>query len=100
MEELLKIMYRNFINEENTSTSKELRIIREQMKDIDNATEKLESILNKDLFSEIYDLIYDGISDLIESSFVAGFAQCAKMMSNGKIDFFSNDNEKGGNEDE
>lgn len=90
MEQLLKIMYRNFINEEDESTSKELKIIREQMKDIDKASEKLEGILNKDLYSEIYDLIYDGVSDLTEAAFIAGFAQCAKMMSNGKIDFLSN----------
>ena len=91
MEQLLKIMYRNFINEEDESTSKELRIIREQMKDIDKATDKLETILNKDLFSEIYDLIYDGVSDLTEASFMAGFSQCAKMMSNGKINFLPNE---------
>lgn len=91
MEQLLKIMYRNFINEEDETTSKELRIIREQMKDIDKATDKLESILNKDLYSEIYDLIYDGVSDLTEAAFVAGFAQCAKMMSNGKINFLPNE---------
>lgn len=91
MEQLLKIMYRNFINEEDESTSKELRIIREQMKDIDKATDKLETILNKDLFSEIYDLIYYGASDLTEASFMAGFSQCAKMMSNGKINFLPNE---------
>ena len=91
MEELLKIVYLNFISEETTSTSKELKIVRDSEKGIDEATEKLQELLSDKIFTEIYDLIYDSLSDTIEASFVAGFSQCAKMLSNGKLDFFPED---------
>lgn len=91
MEELLKIIYRNFLCEEDEKSSRELRNIRENTKDIETAMGKLEKLLNWDLYSDISELVYDGLSELQEAAFMAGFSQCAKIMSNGKIDFMPND---------
>lgn len=96
MEELLKIVYRNFLCEEDEKSSRELRNIRSQLKDVETAMEKIEKLLNWDLYSEISELVYDGIAELQEAAFMAGFSQCAKIMSNGKIDFMPNETKLGG----
>lgn len=90
MEEMLKIIYRNFINEEDESTSRELRFIRENEEQIDKAAEKISELLNPDIADEICDMIYDGLSDIVEAAFCAGFARSANFLSNGKINLLPN----------
>lgn len=90
MEELLKIVYRNFLNEETTETTPAIRNINEQWSMVDETFKKLEDVLNKNLCTEIYDKITLCIAEIQEATFIVGFAQCAKIMSNGKIDFLNN----------
>ena len=91
MEEMLKIIYRNFINEEDESTSSELRLIRKNEKLIDEATEKIGELLNPEIADGICDKIYEGLSDIIEAAFCAGFSRSAMLLSNGKIVLMPND---------
>lgn len=91
MEELLKIAYNNFMETENGSTSKSGRLMREKWAEADQIFEKLESILNPNLFNEIYDQITDSFRDIQEAAFIAGFAYCAKFLTNGKTDLLPND---------
>lgn len=95
MEEMLKILYRSFLETESES-SESLRIIYESQKQVDEALNELEDVVSSKLFNELYDKITDGMSDAKEAAFMAGFAQCAKFMSNGKIDFFPVQNLAGG----
>ena len=95
MEEMLKILYRSFLETESES-SESLRIIYESQKQVDEALNELEDVVSSKLFDELYDKITDGMSDAREAAFMAGFAQCAKFMSNGKIDFFPVQNSAGG----
>ena len=95
MEEMLKILYRSFLETESES-SESLRIIYESQKQVDEALNELEDVVSSKLFDELYDKITDGMSDAKEAAFMAGFAQCAKFMSNGKIDFFPVQNSAGG----
>ena len=89
MEELLKLVYRNFLNEETTETDPSIISINEQWSKVAEAFGKLEAVLNENLCEEVYDKITECLSDVQEIAFVAGFAQCAKFMSNGKIDFLA-----------
>lgn len=95
MEELLKIAYRNFMNTENADSSEMVRIINKNWGNAEAAINRLEDILNADLFYDINAEICDGIADVQEAAFIAGFSYCAKFMTNGKVDFFANV-EKGG----
>ena len=95
MEEMLKILYRSFLETESESSGS-LRIIYESQKQVDEALNELEDVVSSKLFNELYDKITDGMSDAKEAAFMAGFAQCAKFMSNGKIDFFPVQNLAGG----
>lgn len=94
MEELLKIAYQNFMDTENVSTSGEIRIINKHWESAENAIGKLKDILNAELFYETNEAIREGIADVQEAAFIAGFSYCAKFMTNGKVDFFPSD--KGG----
>ena len=98
MEELLKLVYRNFLCEEDENSSRELRNIRENTKEIEMAMEEIEKVLNHDLYCDISEMVYDGLAEVQEASFMAGFSQCAKIMSNGKIDFMPNEQGGGYNE--
>lgn len=91
MEELLKIAYRNFLNNEEVETSKSAQIMNEHWKGIEDALGRLEDILSEKLFVEIYNLIADGAADVQEAAFIAGFAYCAKFLTNGKTDLLPND---------
>lgn len=95
MEEMLKILYRSFLETESESSGS-LRIIYESQKQVDEALNELEDVVSSKLFNELYDKITDGMSDAKEAAFMAGFAQCAKFMSNGKIEFFPVQNSAGG----
>ena len=90
MEELLKIAYSNFLNSNDESNSKEVRIINSSWKGIDEVLNQLQDILSSKLFDETYDKITESISDIQEANFIAGFAYCAKFLTNGKTDLFPN----------
>lgn len=96
MEELLRIAYHNFMDTEDTNTSESVRIINRNWKNITEALAKLEKILSTELFQEIYELISDGAGDIQEAAFIAGFSQCAKFITNGKVNFFAVQEEKDG----
>lgn len=90
MEELLKIAYMNFLNCYDENNSKEIRIINTACKGVDEAFDILQKELNETLFDEVYDKITDSVSDIKESSFIAGFAYCANLLTNGKVDLLPN----------
>lgn len=91
MEELLKIAYRNFLNENDENDSKSVKLINASWKDIDDAIDKLREILSDKLFDEAYEKITDGVAEVQEAAFIAGFACCAKFLTNGKTDLLPND---------
>lgn len=91
MEELLKIAYRNFLDLYDENNSKEIRIINSTWKGIDEAMDILQEALSETLFDEVYDKITDSIVEIQEANFIAGFAYCAKLLTNGKIDLLPND---------
>lgn len=91
MEELLKIAYRNFMNENDAENSKEIRIINESWKGIDEELDDLRDILSDKLFDKAYDKITESVSDIQEAGFVAGFAYCTRFLTNGKTNLFPND---------
>ena len=93
MEELLKIAYRNFMDTKDMNNSEEVCIINKNWETVKDAIARLRDILNPSLFQNIDESIRDGIADVQEASFIAGFSYCAKFLTNGKIDFFP---EKGG----
>lgn len=90
MEELLKMAYWNFLNENDESNSKEVRIINKAQKGIDEELYELREILSDKLFDKVYDKITESVSDIQEANFIAGFAYCAKFLTNGKTDLFPN----------
>lgn len=90
MEELLKMAYVNFLNNNDEETSKSVRLINESWKGIDEELSRLQDILSSKLFDEAYDKITESISDIQEANFIAGFAYCAKFLTNGKTDLFPN----------
>ena len=96
MEEMLKIVYWSFLNNETAETSECVRIINKNWQTTEAALSDLKDILSEKIFDEIYDKIRTGASDIQEAAFMAGFAQCAKFMSNGKIEFFPVQNSAGG----
>lgn len=89
MEELLKIAYREFLNEKDAKNSESVRIINEQWKNIDKALDIIRDTLSDKLYDELYDLITTSSSDVQEAAFIAGFAYCAKFLTNGKVEFLS-----------
>lgn len=89
MEELLKIIYRNFIETETISTSEELRIMGDaELKLYDSLKEKLKGVLGEEMYEEVDALVTDVVADINEASFIAGFSYCAKFLTNGKTNFF------------
>lgn len=98
MEEMLKIVYRSFINEEYATTSECIRIINKNWKLTEDAINTLRDIVSDKIFDELYDKITSGASDIQEAAFIAGFSCCAKFMSNGKVDLFAmQDSNRGDN---
>ena len=91
MEELLKIAYRNFMDVNDANNSKSIRIINTSWKEIDEVIDNLRKILSEKIFDDVYEKITDGASDIQEAAFVAGFACCAKFLTNGKTDLLPND---------
>lgn len=89
MEELLKIAYREFLNEKDTENSESVRIINAQWKNVDKALDIIRDTLSDKLYDELYDLITMGSSDVQEAAFIAGFAYCAKFLTNGRVEFLS-----------
>lgn len=94
MEELLKIAYRNFMDTNDMNNSEEVCIINKKWETAEEAIARLKDILNPILFQDVNEAICDGIADVQEASFIAGFSYCTKFLTNGKIDFFPK--EKGG----
>lgn len=91
MEELLKMAYMNFINDKELIQSKSGKMIDKALIMSGEKLEKLQPILNEDLYDEIYDSVMAGIEKVQETAFIVGFAYCAKFLTNGKIDLFPND---------
>ena len=89
MEEMLKIVYWSFLNNETADTSECVRIINKNWQTTEEALSDLKDILSEKIFDEIYDKIRTGASDIQEAAFIAGFSCCAKFMSNGKVDLFA-----------
>ena len=85
-----KIAYRNFLDCNDENNSKEIRIINASWKGIDEVIEQLHDIISEKLFDDVYEKITDGVSDIQEANFIAGFAYCAKFLTNGKTDLFPN----------
>lgn len=96
MEEMLKIVYRSFLNSETAETSECVRIINKNWETTEDAINVLRDVVSDKIFDDLYDKITSGASDIQEAAFMAGFAQCAKFMSNGKIEFFPVQNSAGG----
>ncbi len=89
MEEMLKIIYLDFINTEDMNTSEELRIMGDaELKLYANLEEKLNGVLDEEMYKEVDTLVTDGAGDIEEAAFIAGFAYCAKFLTHGKTDFF------------
>lgn len=95
MEEILKVIYCNFLTTEEESSAA-MKIIGEKETEIDEALNELEEVLSGKLFDKFFDKITEGVSDIKEAAFIAGFAQCAKFMTNGKVDFLGTYGQKGG----
>lgn len=91
MEELLKIAYRNFLDTNDESTSKGIRIINQATAEIDEELDALRKVLSNELFDEAWDKISGGVAEVQEAAFIAGFACCAKFLTNGKTDLLPND---------
>ena len=90
MEELLKMAYSNFMGENDASNSKEIRIINASWKGIDEELDDLREILSDKLFDKAYDKITESVSEIQEAGFIAGFAYCARFLTNGKTNLFPN----------
>lgn len=91
MEELLKIAYKNFMDDNDADTSKGIRIINKSWRAVDKEIDRLREILSDKLFDEAYDNITNDVCDIQEAAFIAGFACCAKFLTNGKTDLLPND---------
>lgn len=89
MEELLRIAYTNFLNTEDEKTSECVRIINRHWKGIEDVFEELNKLLSYELCEKISDMILDGATEIQEAAFMAGFTQCAKFITNGKVNFFA-----------
>jgi hypothetical protein len=87
MEEMLKIIYRNYLADECNDWGNETESAKAGSRKIDDGLEILRETVNEKIFDDVYDKITDGTCDMREAMFTAGFAYCAKFMSNGKIDF-------------
>lgn len=83
MEEMLKIIYFNFLDDE--EASEKVNVHHEKS---ENAILKLEPILNVDLYSEVREEALDAVSDLRECLFMLGFAYGVQMVSSGKVNLF------------
>ena len=90
MLEMLRLIYRSFLNEEDEKTSGAVRYINSKMKETDNAIEILEKTVSNEQFDELYNLIVDGACEIQEAGFIAGYAYCALLMSDGQIDLLQN----------
>ncbi len=89
MEELLKIAYREFMNEKDVENSESVKIINQKWESIDKGIDLLRETVSEKIFDELYDLIVDGSADVQEAAFIAGFSYCAKFLTNGKVEFLS-----------
>lgn len=89
MEELLKIVYRNFMDTEDAKNSERVRTINASWEKSEIGLKRLKEVLSENLYKELYDYFYDGLADVQEAAFICGFSYCAKFMTNGKVDFFS-----------
>lgn len=90
MEELLKIAYREFLDQCDVENSKEIRLINSTWKGINEAIDILQKELKEKVFDDVYDKITDSVADIQEANFIAGFAYCTKLLTNGKIDLMPN----------
>lgn len=96
MEEMLKIVYRSFLNSETAETSECVRIINKNWETTEDAINVLRDVVSDKIFDDLYDKITSGASDIQEAAFIAGFSCCAKFMSNGKVDLFAMQDSIGG----
>ena len=87
MEEFLKIIYTNFTESDDDSCKAASTMINDSWGKVDDILTGFEETMSKKLHDELCDNMTEGINDIQEASFIAGFSYCAKFMSNGKIDF-------------
>lgn len=81
MEQFAKMIYRN---QESQQEFGENALYFEKGEELLN---KLESILSRELFGEIYDLFTKGCMEVEENAFISGFEYACKCLSAGKIEF-------------
>lgn len=91
MEELLKIAYENFLDTNDVNNSKSVRIINSACYKMYDSVDSLKDVLSEKLYNDISDKIRDGVCDVQEAAFIAGFACCAKFLTNGKTDLLPNE---------
>jgi len=81
MEELLKIAYENFLDTNDVNNSKSVRIINSACYKMYDSVDSLKDVLSEKLYNDISDKIRDGVCDIQEAAFIAGFACCAKFVT-------------------
>ena len=91
MEELIKLAYINFSSETNEKSKNERSLIDKRWERFDSELDKLKEILSEKLYENICEKMVDHVCKIEESAFIAGFAYCAKFLTNGKTDLFPND---------
>lgn len=90
MEEMLKIVYQNLIESEDGFSSGTVSIMNNSYKGLDSTMERLKGLLGEADYEEIEPSVLRGVSDVQEAAFIAGLAHCAKLLTNGRTDFFPN----------
>lgn len=98
MEQLLTIFYSKFIDEEDCNTTEACRVMNQKWEKIEKALDELKKLLSEDIFNNLQELIWDGAADIQCAGFIMGFSYCARFLTDGKVDFFPSNYEKGGNE--
>lgn len=85
MEEMIKIIYRNFLDNESDAANDK---ISKRGESVNDALGKMKEVVSEKIYDEVYDSVYASLSDVKEQAFISGFAYCAKMMSAGKVNIF------------
>lgn len=85
MEEMIKIIYRNFLENESEAANDK---ISKRGESVNAALDKMREAVSEKIYDEVYDAVYGSLSDVKEQAFICGFAYCAKMMSAGKVNIF------------
>lgn len=92
----MTVFYSKFMGEEDCGTTEACRVMNKNWWRIEKALDELKKLLSEDVFSNLQDLIWDGAADVQCAGFIVGFSYCARLLTDGKVDFFSSNHEKGG----